>query len=170
MRYEANFCPQCATPLVDREVFGRVRRVCPACGVILFRDPKVAVGGLVLHQDHALLVRRAVHPEKGKWALPAGYMEYDEEPIPALKREIREETGLQVRVLRLLDVFPLHNPFARGVIIVYQAEPEPPVPDTLQGEDDIDLARWFLPSEVPWDMLAFESTRIILRRWTEGAL
>ena len=170
MTFVANYCPRCGARLVDREAFGRVRRVCPVCGFIFFRDHKVAVGALVEHEGRVLLVRRAVDPEKGKWALPAGYMEYDEEPMAALRREIGEETGLAVTITRLLDVFPLRTPHARGVIIIYAARPVPPVPDVVSAADDIDLARWFAPGDIPWEDLAFESTRVILRRWWEGRL
>jgi uncharacterized C2H2 Zn-finger protein len=47
---ELNYCPRCGHALKDREVFGRVRRVCPACGLIVFRDHKVAAGVLVEHE------------------------------------------------------------------------------------------------------------------------
>ena len=170
MAYEANYCPQCGTPLVDREAYGRIRRVCPSCGLVFFRDLKVAVGALVRQDNQVLLVRRAVHPEKGKWALPAGYMEYDEEPRSAAQREIREETGLDVTIGPVLDVFPLHNPYVRGVIIVYDARPMGSPPDRLTADDDVDIARWFQVEEIPWDALAFESTRAILERWRKGEI
>ncbi len=170
MAYEANYCPQCGTPLEDREAFGRVRRACPSCGLIFFRDLKVAVGALIRDRDRVLLVRRAIRPEKGKWALPAGYMEYDEEPRDAVRREVREEVGLEVEIREVLDVFPLHNPYARGVIIVYAAFPAGAVPATLTAEDDVDLVRWFNAENIPWDDLAFESTRRILERWRDGVL
>lgn len=167
--YDVKFCPQCGTRMEEREAFGRLRPVCPNCGLIFFRDLKVAVGALITNgSDHVLLVRRAVRPEKGKWALPAGYMEYEEEPIQALKREVAEETGLDVDPLRVLDVFPLHNPYARGVVIVYEARVRGPVPDVVNPEDDVDEARWFAREEIPWEELAFESTRTILRRWSEN--
>lgn len=166
--YDVNFCPQCGTRMEQKEVFNRVRPVCPACGLIFFRDLKVAVGALITNgHDRVLLVRRAVRPEKGKWALPAGYMEYDEEPIQALRREVAEETGLEVEPTRVLDVFPLHNPYARGVIVVYEARVRGPVPDVVNPEDDVDAARWFTREEIPWESLAFESTRSILERWSK---
>ncbi len=170
MTFTPHYCPRCGARLHDRHVFGRMRRVCPACGFIFFRDHKVAVGAFIHHRDRVLLVRRAVDPEKGKWALPAGYMEYDEEPIPALYREVAEETGLSVRVTRLLDVFPLRTPHARGVIIMYEAVPEGPVPEHPPAADDVDAVRWFRREAIPWTELAFESTRHILRRWREGQL
>ena len=156
-----NFCPRCAHELEDQERFGRMRRVCPSCGFIFFRDPKVAVGVLVEDGERVLLVRRAVIPQLGWWALPAGYMEFDEEPQEAARRETQEETGLQVELTGLLDVFPITSPNGRGVLIVYWARP---AGGELRAGDDVSDARWFAPEELPED-LAFESTRAALARW-----
>jgi len=56
------------------------------------------------------------------------------------------------------------------VIIVYAAFPAGAVPATLTAEDDVDLVRWFNAENIPWDDLAFESTRRILERWRDGVL
>lgn len=170
MAYSVNYCPRCGNLMEDRMVFGRMRRACPRCNLVFFRDLKVAVGALITCGQEVLLVRRAVDPERGKWALPAGYMEYEEEPVPALQREVKEETGLVITVTRLLDVFPLTNPYARGVIIVYEARPLGEKPEGMEAADDVSEVRWFLPQEIEWDMLAFESTRAVLRQWVEGTL
>lgn len=161
MPIEMNFCPRCAHELEDQERFGRMRRVCPSCGFIFFRDPKVAVGVLVEDGARVLLVRRAVIPQLGWWALPAGYMEFDEEPQEAARREAQEETGLQVELTGLLDVFPITSPNGHGVLIVYWARP---AGGELRAGDDVSDARWFAPEELPED-LAFESTRAALARW-----
>ncbi len=156
-----NFCPRCGHLLEDREAFGRVRRVCPACGFVFFRDHKVAVGALIERDGRVLLVRRAVTPRMGMWALPAGYMDYDETPRVALRREVKEETGLDVAVGDVLDVFPLDNPDARGVIILYWARADAGEP---HAADDVSDVRWFTPDELPSE-LAFESTRQALALW-----
>ena len=167
--YPFTYCPRCGQPTQERTLFGRTRRVCPHCHLVFFHDLKVAVGALITNGNRVLLVRRAVNPERGKWALPAGYMEHDEAPLTALRREVAEETGLDITVTRLLDVFPLTNPDARGVIIMYQARPVGEVPEHPSAADDIDAARWFAPEEIRWQDLAFESTRSILRRWCENS-
>ena len=155
------YCPACGHELEDRKAFGRVRRVCPACGFIFFREPKVAAGALVQRDGQVVLVRRAVVPRRGYWALPAGYMEYDERPEEAAVREVCEETGLRVAITGVLDVYPMEGPNGRGIIVVYWA-------NWLEGEltpaDDVSDARWFGPEALP-EPLAFDSTVSALRRW-----
>ena len=107
---EAHFCPQCGSPLHLETRYGRERPVCAACGHTVFFDPKVAVVAFVVDDDRVLMVRRAHDPGKGGWALPAGFVEYDEDPARAAERETLEETGLIVRTDRLIDL--LHRPDA----------------------------------------------------------
>jgi 8-oxo-dGTP diphosphatase len=161
MPIEMTFCPRCAHPLEDQERFGRTRRVCPSCGFIFFLDPKVAVAVLVEDEERVLLVRRAVMPQLGWWALPAGYMEFDEEPQQAARREVKEETSLQVELTSLLDVFPITNPNGRGVLIVYWGRV---TGGELHADDDASEARWFTAAELPAN-LAFESTKAALACW-----
>jgi ADP-ribose pyrophosphatase YjhB (NUDIX family) len=160
------YCPRCGAPLAEGTAFGRRRRLCRYCGFIHFREPKVAVAALVSDGGRVLLVRRAVIPRLGYWALPAGYMDADELPAESVAREVAEETGLTVRVLGLLDVAPLADKEgAHGILMVYRAEP---IRGKLAAQDDVSEARWFAPAEIPWNELAFESTGRFLREWAEA--
>ena len=159
---ELNFCPNCGSPMADRFAFGRTRRVCSACGFIFFREPKLAAGALVEKDGKALLVRRAVDPKLGFWCLPAGYVEYDEGPVAAVIREVREETGLAVRVTGLLEAYHVRSdPRGLGVILIYRAVP---VCGELRPGDDASAVTFFAPEDLPPD-LAFASTRRALFRW-----
>ncbi|MCX7669721.1 MAG: NUDIX domain-containing protein, partial [Anaerolineae bacterium] len=147
------YCPRCAAPLADEFIFGRVRRRCRYCGFIQFRDPKVAVAGLISDGERVLLVRRAAVPRIGFWALPAGYMDADELPEEAVTREIAEETGIAIEVLGLLRIAALggwHE--RRGILLIYRGRP---VGGTLRARDDVSEARWFAADEIPWAELAF---------------
>jgi ADP-ribose pyrophosphatase YjhB (NUDIX family) len=160
------FCPYCGTALMMRQVYARQRPVCPACGFIHFRDPKVAVIGLVTWARHALLIRRAVDPMRGKWALPGGYMDAGELPQAALARELREEVGLEVTIGELLDIFPMTGPGVTnsGIVLAFQAQMEQPDRPQLVCDDDVCEAAWFGARALP-DDLAFESTFALLDRW-----
>lgn len=160
------YCPFCGAPLERRERFGALRPTCPACGFTQFHDPKVAVVALVTGGGRVLLVRRGVNPARGRWALPGGYVDAGELPEEALRRELREEVGLEAGQgrLRLLAIFPLvgHPRGAQGIVLAYAAPLDGPLPAAAQ--DDVQEARWFAPDELPAD-LAFASTERLLADW-----
>jgi 8-oxo-dGTP diphosphatase len=90
-------------------------------------------------------------------------MDSDELPEEALIREVAEETGINVRPKALHSVASLAGwAERRGILLVYRAEP---VDGTLMARDDVSDVRWFRPSEVPWDELAFDSTTRLVRDW-----
>jgi 8-oxo-dGTP diphosphatase len=67
--------------------------------------PLVGVGGVVIDNGCALLIRRASEPLRGQWSIPGGMLELGETLEQGVARELLEETGLQVRVLELIEVF-----------------------------------------------------------------
>ncbi len=159
---ELNFCPRCGHALEDREVFGRVRRCCPSCGLVVFRDHKVAAALLV--EDSAgrvLLVRRAWNPMQGYWSLPAGFVEIDEDPADTAVRECREETGLETQVTELLQVIAgREHPRGADLVIVYRGVC---VGGTLVPADDAAEAGFFSSDKFP--PLAFRATHQALAQW-----
>lgn len=145
-------------------VMDKPRRVCPDCGYVHYTDPKVGVGVAVVESDRLLLVRRAVNPERGKWSLPAGYLDQGEDPRATAEREALEETGLVVSVDELLNV--LFNPPGNGgasIFILYRAHR---TGGTLQAGDDADAADFFPIGDLP--ELAFASTRAAVARLFSG--
>jgi ADP-ribose pyrophosphatase YjhB (NUDIX family) len=159
------FCTSCGNAVEYREKYGAVRPVCPACGHTHFIDPKVAVCVLVERSGQVLLIRRRGEPERGKWSLPAGFVDAGEAPARAAEREALEETGLRVRVTALLDVIARSEAVeGADILIVYRAE-------VMAGEpaagDDADEARYFPREQLPAE-LAFASTRIVLEQWVRG--
>ena len=160
------YCPHCRAELRDELVFGRRRRICPECGFVHFRDPKVGAGVLAERDGKVVLVRRAVVPALGSWCLPSGFVEYDEAPTDAAIRECLEETGLKVQLTGLLDVRQYTND-ARGpgIVILYRGQ-------VVGGEprpgDDAGEVGFFGPDELPAD-IAFATHRRVLARWQEEA-
>jgi 8-oxo-dGTP diphosphatase len=154
-----SFCPRCATPVEDRLFEGRPRPTCPACAYIAFSDPKVAAAVLVERDGQVLLIRRAIDPGKGLWCFPGGYVDFAEDPVVAATRECREETGLDVADLRLLDV--AFN--GRVIVITYATT-------TFAGDpapgDDADRVSWFAADNLP--PLAFGTMEQAIGRWKRG--
>lgn len=164
------FCPRCAHALEDRPFEGKLRRVCPACNFIYFPDPKVAVVALIEADQRVLLIRRAVEPARGQWALPGGYMDAGELPVAALQREVSEEVGLDVDIGALVEIFPMVNRggASLGIVLAYRAHPRNGAA-LLTAGDDVDQAAWFSAEELPAE-LAFDSTQRLLARWREQAI
>lgn len=106
-----------------------------------------------------LLTRRIFNPKRGFWTLPVGFVDAGEDPARAAERECFEETGLQVQVTRLLDVFSGQE-HSRGahIIIIYLADI---IEGKLRPGDDVDQAEFFFPDKLP--PLAFSTTKKILQ-------
>ena len=110
------------------------------------RRVELAVGAVVLHHDHVLLVRRSTPPEAGRWSFPGGRVEPGERMADAAAREVREETGLDVEIDRLLDWVERIGPDHHFVIVDFAAtvpERQEPTP----GDDAAD-ARWVNLDEI----------------------
>ena len=162
------YCPVCGSALEPRvlKITEPKRLVCTntSCGFVFYLDPKIAVGTIIkMASGKIVLVKRAIEPGYGKWVFPGGYVDRGEEVTLAAVREAREEAGLAVRLDHLINVYSYAG--RAPVIIVYAAT-------MLSGElavDDEGLeAREFDLDEIPWDDLAFRSTREALRDYIEG--
>ncbi len=149
------FCSHCGAPLITRQVGDKLRRACPDCGFVHFTDPKVGVGVLLVQNGKILLIQRGAEPERGKWSIPAGYLDAGEDPRVTAVREAAEETGLEVAIERLVDVFS--NPPGQGGASIFLLFEVRLVGGTIQAGDDAAAVGFFSPDDLP--EIAFASTR-----------
>ena len=157
----ARHCTRCGAPVEMRELFGRLRPQCPACGLIQFREPKTATGVLITEGGRALLARRAHNPGRGLWYIPSGYADWDERVDEAAVREGREETGLDVVIDGLFGVFPFGDAEAGcGTFVLYRGHV---VGGALRPDHEVSELATFGPDELP--PLAFETSRAALDQW-----
>jgi len=162
------FCPQCGGTLERRRLKSAEpeRPVCTSCGFVFYIDPKIAVGTIIVApSDRLVLVRRAIEPGYGKWVFPGGYVDRGEPLTTAAIREAREESGLEVRLDGLVNVYSY--PGRAPVIVVYAATA---LGGTLCGDDECLEAAEFDRASLPWSELAFPSTRDALRDFLAGML
>ena len=112
------FCPRCARPLGRREDGGRPRSACPDadCGFVFYDNPLPVVAALVEHEEKVLLVRNRSWPEKW-FGLVSGFLERAETPEEGVRRELKEELGLDGEVIRLIGVYAF--PERNEVILAY---------------------------------------------------
>lgn len=155
------FCPLCGARLAREAVppDQREQAVCSQCRFVFYLNPKVVVGTILERDGRVLLMRRAIDPSRGLWTFPGGFVDFGETVTDAALREALEETGLEVELTGLLDVYSYPG---APVIIVYGARV---TGGTLTLCAENDALEWVLPSEIPWDVLAFPSTRDALRDW-----
>jgi 8-oxo-dGTP diphosphatase len=119
----ANHCLKCGIVLELRLLAGREREVCCQCGWVYYPQLKVGAGVLIEKDNCLLLLQRAHEPWLGDWNLPAGYVDADENPLNAAKREAMEETGLNVEIKGLAEVCYFDDdPRGSGVFFVYDAK------------------------------------------------
>jgi 8-oxo-dGTP diphosphatase len=154
------FCPKCGHALEPRALRAGEppRLVCTSCAFVFYMDPKVAAGTICVVDGGIVLLRRAIDPEWGKWAFPGGFVDRGESVQDAAVRETLEEVRLRVSVTGILDVYSYTG--TDTVLVVYSA-------DVVGGElatgEEAEDVKAFPPEQIPWDDLAFESTRAALK-------
>jgi 8-oxo-dGTP diphosphatase len=159
-----HFCPRCATELEHQ----RERVSCPSCGFVEHANSEPTACALVVDgQGRLLLVKRARDPHGGTWDLPGGFLEEGEHPRDALRRELREETGLDVAPGEFVGVW----------LDRYGSGPDAPTTLNLywtarvtggaaEAGDDAAELRWFPGEELPPDdEIGFPNVRELLRSW-----
>ena len=132
---------------------------------VRFSHPRFAVtaGAIVTDSSgRVLLLKHRFRPGSG-WGLPGGFIERGEQPGEALRRELREEIGLEVAELKLFAVRAFRTPKQVEIVFMAQAIGSP---DELNFE--IQEAGWFLPGEFPKE-LPRDQTELIKRALNDGA-
>jgi ADP-ribose pyrophosphatase YjhB (NUDIX family) len=158
------FCPRCRSELRG----GEQRVECPECGFIAYASSKPTAGALCEDDDgRVLLVRRADEPFKGRWDIPGGFLEEGEHPLEGIRRELREETGLEVEPLDFLGVWMDRyggDSTAEATLNLYWTARV--VGGEPQAADDVDALQWFGADELPPPgELAFENVPLVLLAW-----
>jgi len=159
------FCPRCRSELAGN----RARLTCPACGFVVYASSKPTAGALCVEDGRVLLARRAAEPFEGRWDIPGGFLEEGEDPVAGLRRELKEETGLDVEPQRFLGVWMDRyggDSTAEATLNLYwtarivAGDPEP--------ADDVSELRWFDRDALPSpNELAFENVPLVLAAWRD---
>lgn len=153
------YCPRCRTEMGRRNEGGAPRPVCPACGFVQYLSPAPGAAVILMRADRICLVRRKCPPKAGQWSLPAGFQEYNEDSAAAALREVREETGLEVRLGAVLAVHTGVLPPDRSVLVViYRAEE---IGGRLQAGDDAAEVGFYPLDQLPGP-IAFAIHRSVL--------
>lgn len=158
------FCPLCGAAVVRRGVSRDMREhpVCSGCGFVYYLHPKLVAATIPARDGRVLLTRRAIEPALGLWTFPGGYVDWGEDLATAARREMLEEVGLDIEPGGLVGIYSYAD--APVVIVVYHAT----VPDGVEAQADaheVSEIGYFAREDIPWDALAFRSTREALGDW-----
>jgi len=158
------YCPRCGAELEH----SHERVDCPECAFVSHSNSEPTVGALVIDDEgRLLLVRRAGDPHSGTWDVPGGFLEEAEHPLDALRRELLEETGLEIEpgeyfgawVDTYHERFTL-NLYWRAAAVAGEERPA----------DDVSELRWFAREELPpRGELAFTTVPVVLDAWLAAA-
>jgi ADP-ribose pyrophosphatase YjhB (NUDIX family) len=156
------FCSHCGAPTQYRIPEGDhlPRQICDACGTIHYDNPRIVVGCVPEHEGRILICRRAIEPRRGFWTVPAGFMENGETLEAGAARECEEEALAKVEILSLLAL--VNIPGAQQVHVFFRAR----LTDPAYGAGIESLeSKMVTAAEIPWDDIAFPSTRYALERY-----
>ena len=156
------YCPLCGTQLELREKGGKQRPVCPNCRFVQFRNPSPGAVVLIEKDGQVLLGRRSGSYGGGKWGLPQGFVEFDEDFLTGAIREVKEETRLDVEIRSILSVVSnFLSPGLHTLAIVLLARV---IGGELCAADDLEALEWF-PLSGPLPEMAFEADAHICERY-----
>jgi ADP-ribose pyrophosphatase YjhB (NUDIX family) len=140
----------------------RERLMCDECGFVHYENPKIVVGSVIIADDRILMAKRAIHPRKGYWTLPAGFMEMHESTEEGARREAFEEANAQIVIDCLIGVYNI--PRINQVQMMYRARLDSP--EFSPGEESAEVALYDW-EHIPWGEIAFPSVHWALHHWRE---
>jgi ADP-ribose pyrophosphatase YjhB (NUDIX family) len=159
-------CPRCGEALANHGD----RAECAACGFLQWANSQPTACALVVDDEgRVLLGRRATKLWHGYWDTPGGFLEEGEEPLDALRRELLEETGLEIEPVAFVGGFTDRYgdgedaPFTLNLYWTARV-----VGGEERPDDDVSELRWFAPDELPPpDEIAFDNVARVLAAWRD---
>lgn len=162
-----HYCPSCGSSLDEKQEKTEVK--CPSCGDKWYRNPAPTVGCVVVRDGRALISKRGSNPFKGRYDVPGGFLEPGEDAIEGLKREIKEELGVEIDASMddCLQIAPhRYGPDGDWTLAIgfkatiTSGEPE--------ASDDVAAIEWVDASQLTTLDFAWEHDRELVRRVLAG--
>jgi ADP-ribose pyrophosphatase YjhB (NUDIX family) len=150
------FCPRCAGKLTREADHAR----CSSCGERFWENPVPGAQAVIVRDGRVLLGRRRDEPAAGLWDLPGGFLHEGEDALEGLRREVLEETGLEIRPVEFLGTWS--EPYWHRTVLCLTWLADAVGDGESPGDDLVELG-WFAPGERPRGAeLAFPSFEQIL--------
>ena len=163
LKRQIKHCRSCGSPVVYRvpdDGDTRERAVCPQCGTIHYENPLNVVGTVPHLGDKVLLCKRNIEPRRGKWTLPAGFMELEETSAEGAARETIEEAGAHFEMEGLFSVLNVAR--VGQVHLFYTARL---LSDHVDPGHETMETRLYSEAEIPWDEIAFRTVKETLEHY-----
>jgi NADH pyrophosphatase NudC (nudix superfamily) len=149
-----NFCPECGGPLLPHLVGGEQRNhyFCQRCQAPHYNHPMIVVTAFVAHADRLLWVQRDLQPQRGKWAIPGGFLENGETLAEGAARELHEEAGILLQPGQLQLYMTGTITFINQVYVGFRA-----TVDTVNCDPGVESmdCRFYTRQDCPWDEVAY---------------
>ncbi len=145
------FCLSCGGTLEETPwENGLTLPQCTSCGLKIYRNSKPCAAALIIDRENMsiLLAKRGIEPYKGYWDLPGGFLRNGEDPKEGMKRELREEIGVECTIGHLLDIFV--DTYGEDDVFTFNVcyIVTPCSPD-FKPMDDVAEVKWFRADELP---------------------
>ena len=170
-RPQIRFCTSCGASVTYRlpdDGDTKQRAICTACRTVHYENPLNVVGTIPYLEKngklYVLLCLRNIEPRKGKWTLPAGFMELGETAAQGAARETEEEAGAQIEMQELFAV--LSVPVVGQVHLFYRAKL---LSEEFNPGFETTEVRLFSEDELPWDEMAFRTIKTTIKHFFEDA-
>ena len=153
-----------AIKLAYKKIGEAKRLICQnkKCHFIFYQNSKPTASAVIFKGNKVLLAKRAIEPNKNYWDLPGGFLEEGEHPLTGVRREIKEELGVSIKIIKILGIYMdryLSKYLESTLNIYYLARIKK---GKIKPDDDISEARWFAKNTLP-KSLAFKSNKEALK-------
>lgn len=160
---EFNYCPICGHPLIDKNKDNSPR--CVRCERVFYSAPHPTVSAIITDAqgEYFLLARRKFDPFKEYWDIPGGFLALGESLEDGLRRELREELEIEIRIIESLGSYPdvYGKDLTPTINIFYLATIVEGIPT---AKSDVSQVQWFKYNEIPSN-IAFECVRWAINTW-----
>lgn len=154
------YCPWCGKKLVKKDDYLE----CTSCGKSVFLNSFPAAGALIIKNNKILLAIRARDPHKGKLDIPGGFLKRGELPEVGLKREIKEEVDVDIKIIKLHGIYINHYEYQgigyKALDLFYRVKITKGTP---KAQDDVAELKWYKIDKIPLEEICFKSNKKALR-------
>ncbi|MEN8211919.1 MAG: NUDIX hydrolase [Thermodesulfobacteriota bacterium] len=150
---DIKFCTACGSPTEQKIPLNDdyVRSICTNCGLVHYNNPKMVVGCIPELKGRILLCKRNIEPQKGRWTLPAGYLESNESVQNGAVRETLEETRAKIQIIEPYRLFNIV--FVDQIYFMFRAKL---LSDKFGPTNESIDVRLFHEKDIPWNDIAFK--------------